>query len=810
MEKSEERIVQVYIEDEMKSSYLDYAMSVVVGRALPGVRDGLKPVHRRILHAMREAGLLHNRPYKKSATVVGDVLGKYHPHGDTAVYDAMVRMVQDFSLRNPLIDGQGNFGSVDGDAAAAYRYTEVKLTEIAEEMLADLDKETVDWVPNFDGRLKEPVVLPSKFPNLIVNGSSGIAVGMATNIPPHNLGEVIDGLCALIDDPDIDIESLMEYISGPDLPTGGLIVGKKGIREAYLTGKGKMVIRAKVHFEQVGARTSIVITEIPYQVNKASLIERIAVEVRGKRIDGIAGLRDESDRSGIRIVMELKKDAQKEVVLNQLFKHTQLRISFGIILLTLVNRIPRILNLKSVLEEFLAHRKTVVERRTRYELKQAEDRAHIVEGLRIAVENIDEVVSIIKASKDPETAKGRLISRFGFSEIQAKAILDMRLQRLTSLEREKLQAEYLDLIKLISKLKGILESEAMIKNVIKEELQDIKSRFADSRRSLILEEEEEELETEDLIAKEDVVVTLTHKGYIKRLSLDLYKRQRKGGKGLVGVHPVEEDFASSLFIGGTHDQVLFFSNFGRCYSLKVHEIPEAGRLLKGKSISNLLPIESGERIRSFVPIKSFELAASLILCTERGIVKKLALKSLSNLRRSGIIASRIPENDSLVDVKLVEHNEDILLASRKGLGVRFRQSDLRVMGRNAYGVRGIKLSAGDKLVGMVVIRSGGALFLASELGYGKRVNFQLIRPIRRGGKGVKLLTVGKKNGNLIAVMAVSENDELILISSAGQVIRIRADKVSLLGRPARGVRLMRLNPGDILKDVARIPAEGQS
>lgn len=807
MEENEERIIQVYIEDEMKSSYLDYAMSVVVGRALPGVRDGLKPVHRRILYAMREAGLTHNRPYKKSATVVGDVLGKYHPHGDSAVYDALVRMVQDFSLRYPLIDGQGNFGSVDGDAPAAYRYTEVRLTEIAEEMLSDLEKDTVDWVPNFDGRLKEPVVLPSKFPNLIVNGSSGIAVGMATNIPSHNLGEVIDGLCALIDNPDLDVEDLMEHIPGPDFPTGGLIVGKKGIRDAYLTGKGKLVIRAKVHFETHGNRTSIIVTEIPYQVNKAGLIERIAREVREKRVEGISALRDESDRTGIRIVMELKRDAQKEVVLNQLFKHTQLRVSFGVILLTLVNRIPRVLNLKSILEEFLAHRKTVVERRTKYELRQAEERAHIVEGLRIAVENIDEVVSIIKGSKDPDMAKKRLIKRFGLSEIQTKAILDMRLQRLTSLEREKLQAEYLELIKLISKLRGILQSEVMIKNVIKEELIGLKSRFADPRRSLILEEEEEELETEDLIAEEDMVVTLTHKGYIKRLSLDTYRRQRKGGKGLIGVQPTEEDFASSLFIGGTHDRILFFTNLGRCYSLKVHEIPEAGRLSRGKPINNLLPIGPGEKVGCVIQIKSFESSASLILSTERGIVKKLPLRALSNLRKSGIIASRIRENDSLAHVRLVDADEDILLASAKGFGVRFRQSALREMGRNTYGVKGMKLGSGDRLVGMAVVKRGETLFLATEQGYGKRVDFGSIRPIGRGCKGVKLISIGEKSGQLVAAMEVSESDELILISSAGQVIRIRADKVSLFGRQARGVKLIKLAPGDILTDVARIPTE---
>jgi len=810
MEESGERIIQVYIEDEMKSSYLDYAMSVVVGRALPSVRDGMKPVHRRILYAMREAGLTHNRPYKKSATVVGDVLGKYHPHGDTAVYDALVRMVQDFSLRYPLVDGQGNFGSIDGDAAAAYRYTEVRLTEIAEEMLTDIEKDTVDWVPNFDGRLKEPTVLPSKFPNLIVNGSSGIAVGMATNIPPHNLGEVIDALCALIDNPDLNAKDLMEYIPGPDLPTGGIIVGKQGAREAYLTGKGKIVIRAKVRFETTGNRTSIVVTEIPYQVNKATLIERIAHDVREKRVDGIASLRDESDRNGIRIVMELKRDAQKEVVLNQLFKHTQLRTSFGIILLTLVNRIPRVLNLEELLEEFVAHRKMIVERRTKFELKQAEERAHIVEGLRIAVENIDEVVSIIKGSKDPETAKKKLMKRFGFSEIQAKAILDMRLQRLTSLEREKLQAEYLELIKLIAKLKAILESEVMIKNVIKEELHEMKSRFADPRRTVILEEEEQELETEDLIAEEDMVVTLTHRGYIKRLPLDAYRRQHKGGKGSVGVQTSEEDFASSLFIGGTHDQILFFTTQGRCYSLKVHEIPEAGRLSKGKSISNLFPIDSKERVSCIVPIKSFGPSQSLVLATRAGIVKRLSLNAFSNLRRSGIIAARLPESDSLVEVKLLSGDADILLASAKGLGVRFKHSQLREMGRNAYGVKGIRLTPGDSLLGMVVLKEGETLFLATERGYGKRVDFGLIRPVRRGCKGVKLLNTDKKSGDLVVAMAVSEDDELILISTAGQVIRICADKVSQLGRQARGVKLMSLEVDDTVSDVARVLTEDQS
>lgn len=808
MDTNRERVVEAYIEEEMKSAYLDYAMSVIVGRALPDGKDGLKPVHRRILYAMKELGLVHTRPFKKSATVVGDVLGKYHPHGDQAVYDALVRMVQDFSLRYPLIQGQGNFGSVDGDAAAAYRYTEARLTPIAEEILADIEKETVDFIPNFDGRLKEPLVLPSKFPNLIVNGSSGIAVGMATNMPSHNLSEIVDGMVSLIDEPELSPEQLLKLIEGPDFPTGGLIVGRSGIRDAYLTGRGKLVVRARAHFETTKAgRERIIVTEIPYQVNKSSLLESIASLVRSKKIEGISDMRDESDREGMRICLELKREARKEIVLNQLFKHTQLRTVFGIILLVLVEGEPKVLNLKGLLELFLEHRRSVVVRRTRFELEKAEERAHIVEGLKIALEHIDEVVNLIKGSKTTEAAKHALMKKFKLSEKQAQAILDMRLARLTSLERGKLEEEYLELIKSIAKLKGILESREAVMGIIKEELLEMKKRFGDPRRTEILKEEEEELRIEDLIAEEDMVVTVTHRGYLKRLSTTSYRRQGRGGKGVAGLTTAEEDFPERIFVASTHDYMLFFTNRGRCYWLKVHEIPEGGRLSKGRSIANLLTLGKKERVRGVVPVRGFDEGRFLVMVTRRGVVKKTGLREFSHPRRDGIIASTVGEGDELIEVELTDGDHDVLLITRNGKAIRFKESDIRRMGRTATGVRGIRLSQDDSVVGMLGVKGEKSVLIVSEKGYGKRTALSQYRLTRRGGKGVVTLRITEKNGKVVASKGVTDRDELILIASSGQVIRVRAKDISTQGRATQGVRLMNLTQGNSVADVATIATE---
>ena len=699
-----EKIVPVALEEEMKSSYIDYSMSVIVARALPDVRDGLKPVHRRVLFGMHELGVAHNKPYKKSARIVGEVLGKYHPHGDTAVYDSMVRMVQDFSLRYPLVDGQGNFGSVDGDSPAAMRYTEARLARIAEEMLRDLDKNTVDFFPNFDDSLQEPTVLPSYLPNLLINGASGIAVGMATNIPPHNLGEVIDGLIALIKTPNLSSEKLMKYITAPDFPTGGIIYGYDGVKNAYTKGRGIIKIRAKANIETLkNNRENIVVTELPYQVNKASLIEKIADLVRSGKINDISNLRDESDRDGMRIVIELKRDAQPAVVLNQLFKHTQMQNTFGVIMLALVNGVPKVLKLNEVMQHFIDHRMDVLVRRTKYELDAAERRAHILEGYIIALDNIDAVIQTIKKSRDTETAKTNLMKKFKLSEIQAKAILDMRLQRLTGLERKKIEDEYKETIKLIEILKGLLKNEAKRFQVIKDELLAVKSKYADARRTEVIKEFEE-FSLEDIIAEEDVVVTITHSGYIKRFPVSGYRKQARGGKGVTGAGTKDEDFIEHMFIASTHHYILIFTDKGKCYWLKVHEVPEGGRAARGRSILNLIQKEKDENISAFVSVKEFKDDLYLVMATEKGTIKKTVLSAYGNVRKGGINAINLAKGDNLIAVRLTDGNNDIVLGTRNGFAIRFNEKDVREMGRTATGVRGVNLGKGDKVVGLVVLK----------------------------------------------------------------------------------------------------------
>jgi DNA gyrase subunit A len=798
-----DRVLPVNIEDEVKSSYIDYAMSVIVSRALPDVRDGLKPVHRRILFAMRELGLLHSKPFKKAATVVGDVLGKYHPHGDAAVYDSLVRMVQDFSLRYPLIEGQGNFGSVDGDEAAAYRYTEARLSLIAEEMLGDIDKGTVDFVPNFDERLQEPVVLPSRFPNLLVNGSSGIAVGMATNIPPHNLCEVVDGLKALIDDPEMSTKKLMKHIKGPDFPTGGLILGREGILEAYTKGMGKITVQGRTHFETLkNGKEQIIISEIPYQLNKVTLIQSIVDHAKNKKITGIQDLRDESDKNGMRIVIELRRDAQKEVTMKQLVKHTKMKQTYGAIFLSLCDGVPKILPLKEFMQEYLNHRKVVVEKRTRFELEKAEARAHILEGFKKALEHIDEIISIIKKAKDTDEAKKKMIKKFAFSEIQAQAILDMRLARLTGLERKKIDEEYLELIKKIAKYKTVLASPKEIDQIIKDELNTVKKQFGDERRTDIIEAEEEEIELEDLIAEEDVVVTATRAGYIKRLSLTSYKRQGRGGKGVIGITTKETDLVEHIFVSSTHNYLLIFSNRGRVYWLKVYEIPEGGRTAKGRSIANLVSMAKDESISAILPVKDFNEPSFVVIVTKMGTVKRLDLGAFSNPRRGGIIASSLKKGDTIVDVKLTTGNEELLIVTSKGMAIRFEEKEIRVMGRTARGVRGVRLTGKDWVVGVEAARREATLLCASEKGYGKRTSMTEFRSIHRGGKGVIAMKIAEKTGRLVKAMEVTDDDEILLITASGQIIRIAGNSVSQMGRNTMGVRLINLDKGDHLVDIA--------
>lgn len=802
-----EKIVPVALEDEMKSSYIDYAMSVIVSRALPDVRDGLKPVHRRVLYGMHELGVPYNKPYKKSARIVGEVLGKYHPHGDTAVYDSMVRMVQDFSLRYPLVDGQGNFGSVDGDSAAAMRYTEARLARIAEEMLRDLDKNTVDFSSNFDDSLQEPTVMPSYLPNLLVNGASGIAVGMATNIPPHNIVEVIDGLVALIKNPDITSEKLMKYVTAPDFPTGGIIFGYDGVKEAYTTGRGRVVVRAKANVETLkNDRENIIVTEIPYQVNKSNLIEKIAELVREGKITDISNIRDESDRDGMRVVIELKRDAQPEVVLNQLFKHTQMQITFGVIMLALVKGIPKVLTLKEMMSHFLDHRMEVLIRRTKFELDAAERRAHILEGYIIALDNIDEVIETIKKSRDVESAKNNLMKRFKLSEIQARAILDMRLQRLTGLERKKIEDEYREIIKLIEKLRGILSSEEKRFQIIIQELQAIKERYGDERRTDIIRDYKE-FSLEDIIAEEDVVVTISHNGFIKRFPVSGYRKQGRGGKGVTGAGTKEDDFVEHMFIASTHHYIMFFTDKGKCYWLKVHEIPEGGRATRGRSVQNLIEKEKDEEITAFVSVKEFTDDMYLVMATEQGTVKKTVLSAYSNVRKGGINAINLTDGDRLIEVKKTDGNNDLILGTRNGMAIRFSEKDVRDMGRTATGVRGINLGKGDVVVGLIVLSRASTVLVVTDKGYGKRSDLEDYRLTHRGGKGIITIKTSDKNGKMIAMREVNDNDELVIMTEGGMIIRQSVKDLRVMGRNTQGVRLIRLSEDDSIADIARVVSE---
>ncbi len=805
-----EKIIPVSLEEEMKSSYIDYSMSVIVARALPDVRDGLKPVHRRVLFGMTELGLAFNKPYKKSARIVGEVLGKYHPHGDTAVYDTMVRMVQEFSLRYPLVDGQGNFGSVDGDSPAAMRYTEARLARIADEMLRDLDKNTVDFAPNFDDSLHEPTVMPSYLPNLLVNGSSGIAVGMATNIPPHNLNEVVDGLIALIKNPNITSEKLMKHVIAPDFPTGGIIFGYQGVKEAYTTGRGRLIVRAKANIETLKTgRENIIITELPYQVNKANLIEKIAELVKEGKLNEISNIRDESDRDGMRVVIELKRDAQPLIVLNQLFKHTQMQTTFGVIMLALVNGVPKVLELKEMMQHFIKHRMTVLTRRTKFELDAAERRAHILEGYIIALDNIDEVIETIKKSRDVETAKSNLVRKFKLSEIQAKAILDMRLQRLTGLERKKIEDEYKETIKLIEKLQSILKSEEKRYIIIKDELIALKEKYGDERRTEIVQDYEE-FSLEDIIAEEDVVVTISHKGFIKRFPVSGYRKQGRGGKGVTGAGTKEDDFIEHMFIASTHQYILFFTDMGKCYWLKVHELPEGGRATRGRSILNLLQKDPNENITAFVTVKEFKDDNYLIMATEKGTVKKTVLSAYGNVRKGGINAINLASGDRLIEVKMTDGNNDIVIGTRNGFAIRFHEKDVRNMGRTATGVRGVRLGKGDKVVGLLVIKRNDTILVVTEKGFGKRSDINDYRITHRGGKGVITVKTTDKVGKMMALMEVVDGDELVIISTQGMVIRQSVKDIRVMGRNTQGVRVIRLNEKDSIADIAKVVPEEES
>ncbi len=796
-------VVRTTLEKEMKESYIDYAMSVIVGRALPDVRDGLKPVHRRILYAMSQMGLSFDKPTRKSARVVGEVLGKYHPHGESAVYDSLVRMVQDFTMRYPLIFGQGNFGSVDGDSPAAIRYTEAKLASIAEELLADLEKNTVDFVPNFDGSLTEPLVLPAKLPNLLVNGSSGIAVGMATSIPPHNLSEIVDGLTLIIENPNVSVTRLMKVIKAPDFPTGGLIYGRSGIEKAYKTGKGKLVLRARTETVEENGAKKIIVTEIPYQINKAKLIEDIATLVREKRIEGISDLRDESDREGMRIVIEMSRESVPEIVLNQLFKHTNLQTTFGIIMLALVEGEPRILNLKEILEQYIRHRVDVVTRRTAYDLEKARERAHILEGLLTALENIDDVIQTIRKSEKVEEAREALQSQFGVSEQQAKAILDMRLQRLVRLEREGLQSELEGKLKLMENLERILRSREETLALIKEELLELKEKYGDGRRSEIVEEKAE-FTMEDLILEEDIVVTITRDGYIKKTPLDEYRRQRRGGKGIVGIETKEEDFVEHLFIASTHDYILFFTDKGKVYWLKTYNVPTSSRTARGKPIVNLLKLQD-EAITAAVSVDAFPENEFLMMVTLKGMVKKTPLSEFGNPRPSGIIAITLKE-DELVNVIRIDGNQKVFIATKKGKAIQFHENDVRPMGRNTRGVKGISLQKGDSVIGMITV-SEGSVLTVTEKGYSKRTDFSEYSLQKRGGKGVILMKVTQKNGDIAGMRAVRDTDEVLIISQQGKLIRIPAKGVRVMGRAAQGVIAMTLDPPDSVSAVTIVESE---
>ena len=795
---------QINIEQEMKTSYLDYSMSVIVGRALPDVRDGLKPVHRRILYAMFREGLLHNKKYSKSAGVVGEVLKKYHPHGDSAVYDTMVRMAQDFNMRYPLVDGQGNFGSVDGDPAAAYRYTEARLTKLAEELLADIDKETVDFTANFDDTTVEPSVLPTRVPNLLINGSAGIAVGMATNIPPHNLSEVVDGLVMMIDNPEVTIPELMALIKGPDFPTAGFIHGYEGIRQAYMTGRGIIQMRARATIEEgKGDRESIIVTELPYQVNKARLLERIAELVQEKKITGISEIRDESDREGMRIAIDLKKGELSTVILNQLFKHTAMQSTFGVIMLALVNNQPRVLNLRKLLSNFIQHRREVVVRRTKFDLRKAEERAHILLGLKIALDNLDAVIALIKASANPEEARIGLVREFTLSEIQAQAILEMRLQRLTGLERDKIIAEYEEVLKEIARLTEILGSDALVMKIIREELLALKTEYGDVRRTEIVAQTSE-IDIEDLIKDEEMVITISHAGYIKRNPLTTYRAQRRGGKGKMGMETKETDFVERLFTATTHSYILFFTNKGRVYWLKVHQIPEASRQAKGKAIVNLIQMGQNERVTAALPIRQFTPDQFIIMATKRGIIKKTELESYSHPRPSGIIAITLEDGDELIAAEVTNGTCDVFLGTRDGLSIRFSETDVREIGRTGKGVIGIRLDEGNEVVGMEIVRDDSTILTVTENGYGKRSTLEDYRSQGRGGKGIITIKIMEKNGRVIGMAQVSAEDEIILITSNGKVLRIRAKDISVQGRNTQGVRLFDIEENDNVVSFARL------
>lgn len=785
------QVIPVEINSEMKKSYIDYAMSVIVGRALPDVRDGLKPVHRRILYAMYEDGITPDKAYKKCAATVGNVLGRYHPHGDASVYDALVRMAQDFSMRYPTVDGHGNFGSIDGDGAAAYRYTEAKMSKLSMHMLTDIEKDTVDFMPNFDESRKEPVVLPSRFPHLLVNGSNGIAVGMATNIPPHNLGEVIDGIIALIDNPEITIDELMEHIPGPDFPTGAQIMGVSGIRAAYHTGRGKLRVRARAEIEDWKEnRQRIVVTEIPYAVNKARLIEKIAELVHDKRVEGISDLRDESDRDGMRIIIELKRDVNATIVLNQLYKYTQLEDTFSVIMLALVNQTdPKVLNLKQVLENYVDFQKEVIVRRTRFDKKKAEARAHILEGLTIALDHIDEVISIIRSSYND--AKEKLMERFGFTDIQAQAILDMRLARLSGLEREKVENEYRDIKALIAHLTEILGSEQMVLDILKEEIGAIRDKFGDARRTSI-EPAADDIDIEDLIEEEENVITLTHQGYIKRLSVDTYRSQKRGGRGIIGLQTKEEDFVSSMFVSSTHAHILFFTNKGRMYRIKAYEIPEGGRTAKGTPIVNLLALEPEESISAVIPVREYEEGKYLVMCTRAGVIKKTDLMEYQNAPKAGKIAIRLDDTDELIRVVMTDGSKDLFIGSHGGKMIRFHESDVRNMGRVSRGVRGISLEDGDYVIGMSVDAEDGKLLVVSEKGYGKKTELSEYKCQSRGGKGTTSYRISDATGAVAGLQVVTPKDDVILITSEGVIIRMDTEDISTYGRVTKGVRLMRL------------------
>ncbi|WP_456473616.1 DNA gyrase subunit A [Desulfolithobacter sp.] len=799
IEQNQQKNPTISIEKELRKSYLDYAMSVIVGRALPDVRDGLKPVHRRTLFAMRELGVTHNRPFVKSARIVGDVIGKYHPHGDTAVYDTLVRMAQDFSLRYPLVDGQGNFGSMDGDAPAAMRYTEARMTKLDQEIVADLDKETVDFIPNYDNSLLEPSVLPSRIPNILVNGAEGIAVGMATKIPPHNLTEVIDGLIALIEDPNITVHRLMDIITGPDFPTGGFICGRAGIREAYETGRGVVIMRSRTHVEQrKNGHESIVITEIPYQQNKASLVEKIALLIKEKRITSISEVRDESDRHGMRIVLELKKDEIPEIVINQLYKMTPLQKSFGIILLCIVNNRPEILNLKQMLEHFIAHRKTVVYRRTAYELRKAEEKAHLLEGLKIAISNLDEVVQLIKSSASPAEAKGELIRRFELSELQAQVILDMRLQRLTGLERDKIIKDYEEILERIAWYRKVLADDNLVIQIIREEFEKIREEYGDERRTEIIDAPDEIL-PEDLITPEEMVVTVSHAGYIKRNPITLYRAQRRGGKGVKGMTTLEEDFVTRLYIASTLDTFLFFTNYGKVFWRKVYELPLAGRTARGKAIVNLLELAEGEKVMAILPVSNLAEAdesQTVFMVTRKGRIKKTSLAEFKRPLRKGKIALTIREDDEILSAAITSGEDEIFLVTRNGMSIRFHESDVRTMGRTAAGVKGITLGEGDEVVGMVVLQGDESILTVTENGYGKRTAVSEYKLQNRGGKGVFAIKTSERNGMVVGALQVEDTDQVMMIANSGKVIRIPVDTIRIIGRNTQGVRLINLDKGE--------------